>query len=113
MANDFDLSCACQRLVKLDHLGHEEIIRALQDNPDPGSIVFLQRAIAQKPQLAYLEYDDYGAYYKKCLWALQAIGTREAIAVIESCARSEIPELRAQALHRLARIGSGLPSQKD
>ncbi len=57
-----------------------------------------------KPALAYLDYDDYGSYYKKCLWALQAIGTPDAIAVIAECARADDPALRRQAEYRLARI---------
>ena len=85
-----DFAAERQRLLDPDHDEHEDIIGYLQDYPDPASVPYLKRAIALKPALAYLDYDDYGAYYKKCLWALQAIGTDEA--------------LRTQALHRLDRI---------
>lgn len=93
-----------ERLIDPSHVEHEDIIRYLQDNPDRRSIPYLKEAIALKPSLDYLEYDDYGAYYKKCLWELQSIGTPESIALIEECSRSEIPELKEQALYRLKRI---------
>jgi hypothetical protein len=65
----------CERLVRQDHFDHEQIIRALQDAADPYSIPFLREAVRLKPRLSYLDYDDYGSYYKKCFWALRAIGT--------------------------------------
>jgi HEAT repeat protein len=84
---------------------HEEIIRYLQLHPTPDAIPFLEKAIALKHNLQYLAYDDYGSYYKKCLWALVSIGTPEAIAVIERCARSAEKPLREQAIYRLGKIG--------
>lgn len=99
-----DFAAERERLLDPDHDEHEDIIGYLQDYPDPASVPYLKRAIALKPALAYLDYDDYGAYYKKCLWALQAIGTDEALAVIRACALSDDEALRTQALHRLDRI---------
>jgi hypothetical protein len=95
-----------QRLRLLDeqHEEHEDIIRFLQDHPDPQNVPFLRQAIALKPRLAYLEYDDYGSYYKKCLWALKAIGTPEAIAVIQECTASDNAALKEQALYRLSKM---------
>lgn len=99
-----DIAAERERLLDPTHEEHEEIIRYLQDHPDPASAPCLKNAIALKPALAYLDYDDYGAYYKKCLWALQAIGTAEAIAVIRECASADDEALRMQALYRLERI---------
>ncbi|HEX7680877.1 MAG TPA: hypothetical protein VF713_22265 [Thermoanaerobaculia bacterium] len=99
-----DLMERCAMLVRADHCEHEEILRELQHSPDPRFIPFVCEAIRLKPNLAYLEYDDYGAFYKKCLWVLQAIGTPAAVAAIDQCSRSDIPELKEQALHRLSRI---------
>ena len=93
-----------KRLLKVSHQEHESIVRYLQDHPDPLSVPFLEKAIIRKPRLKYLDYDDYGAFYKKCLWALQAIGTPAAIAVIRKCAVSQKPALRSQALYRLSKI---------
>jgi hypothetical protein len=92
------------RLLNPSHEEHEEIIRMLQDYPDDASVEYLRLAIELKPKLAYLSYDDYGAYYKKCLWALQEIDTEAARALIQACAESDIPALKQQALYRLKRI---------
>jgi len=100
-----DLMQECQRLLRADHIEHEDILRDLQGHPDPRFIPYVEGAIRLKPSLSYLEYDDYGAFYKRCLWVLQAIGTPDAIAVIRACSVSEVPELAKQAQHRLSRIG--------
>lgn len=92
------------RLIDPSHQDHETIIADLQAQPDSQSVPYIKQAIALKPQLEYLEYDDYGAYYKKCLWALQAIGTPEALQLIRDCTASPIPELRTRATYRLKRI---------
>lgn len=54
------------------------------------------------------EHEDiirYGSRYKKCLWALQAIGTPEAMDAIRECTQSSDPMLREEAAPRLARVG--------
>jgi hypothetical protein len=94
----------CAMLVRSDHREHEQILRELQHEPDPRFIPFVCDAVQLKPRLAYLDYDDYGAFYKKCLWVLQAIGTPEAIRAIANYAESSIPELKEQAIYRLSRI---------
>jgi Domain of unknown function (DUF4291) len=96
-----------ERLLATDHEEHEEIVRLLQNNPDNASVSYLRQAIALKPQLQYLDYDDYGAFYKKCLWALQDIGTDDARALITECSRANDVALRDQALYRLKRIAEG------
>lgn len=89
------------------HHSHEEIVRELQDQPENESVPYLKNAIALKPNLHHLDYDDYGAFYKKCLWALRAIGTPEAIAAIEECAKSDNKILQKEARYRLKRIAEG------
>lgn len=93
-----------EQLLLTTHCDHEAIVRLLQDNPDDASVPYLRQAIALKPSLTYLDYDDYGAFYKRCLWALQEIATPEALAAIEECASSEIEQLRDEARYRLQRI---------
>ncbi|UMZ09511.1 hypothetical protein I9018_18420 [Pseudomonas sp. MPFS] len=95
----------CERLLETDHMDHEEIIWSLQQAANPESIPFLRQAILLKPDLEYLDYDDYGSFYKKCLWALQAIGTPGAFAVIEECTHSVEDDLFEQAMYRMSRIG--------
>lgn len=97
----------CAKLVLEDHLDHEHIIGWLQDMADPYSIPFLRQAVLLKPRLEYLAYDDYGSYYKKCFWALRAIHTPEAIAVIREFTTSEDSVAREEALYRLSRIEEG------
>jgi HEAT repeat protein len=94
----------CELLVDDFHSRHEDIIGALQDAADTYSIPFLRQAILLKPQLAYLSYDNYGSYYKKCFWALKAIGSPEAIAVIREFTNSEDSVAREQAIYRLSKI---------
>ena len=98
----------CEKLLELNHVEHEGIIRILQDRADPFAIPYLKNAIELKPQLEYLAYDDYGGYYKKCLWALQAIGTSEAIQLIQELTLSECRELSEQAKYRIYRINGGI-----
>lgn len=98
----------CNRLLQEDHIDHEEIIRALQKAADPYSIPFLRKAVFLKPSLKYLDYDDYGSYYKKCFWALRTINTPEAIAVIREFTTSEDAVAKEQALYRLSKIETPL-----
>ena len=109
-ANEKEMQEKWALLKDAKHTEHEDIILFLEFNPDPRSVPHLRDAIDLKPKLQYLDYDDYGAYYKKCLWALQKIGTPEALRIIKDCATSDVPELRAQALYRLAKI-SGSPER--
>ena len=94
----------CEMLLRTDHYDHEDIIRFLQDAADPYAIPFLKQAVFLKPQLTYLEYDDYGAYYKKIFWALQSIGTMEAIETIREYTFSKDSVIEEQATYRLAKI---------
>ena len=71
--------------------------------------LFSGKAIFLKPRLKYLDYDDYGSYYKKCFWALWAIGTPEAIAVIREFMTSEDAAAKEQALYRLSKIATEGP----
>ncbi len=92
------------RLLDTNHDEHEEIVQRLQHYAQPESVEYLRRAIELKPSLSHLDWDDYGSFYKKVLWALQDIGTRESPTVIEQCAASEDEALREQAAYRLKRI---------
>ncbi|MAS96489.1 MAG: hypothetical protein CMO55_25150 [Verrucomicrobiales bacterium] len=94
-----------EELVTEDfHRQHEDMISLLQGWRSTSSIPALVAAIELKPELEYLAYDDYGAYYKKCLWALVAIGTPEAKALVEGYTRSPIPELQEEAVYRFGKF---------
>lgn len=94
----------CELLLLDFHTRHEDIIGLLQKAADARSIPAVRQAVLLKPRLEYLNHDDYGSYYKKCFWALKAIGTPEAVAVIREFAKSEVPAAREQAIYRLSKI---------
>ena len=96
----------CELLLKIDHHDHEDLIRSIQLSEDAYAVPYLEKAVLLKPSLTYLDYDDYGAYYKKCFWALKAIGTTEAIKVIEAFSKSTDSVINEQALYRLNKIRS-------
>ncbi len=83
------------------------MIRYLQDYLSPTSVEPPRFAIELKRQLEYLEYDDYGAYYKKCFWALAVNPDPRAVDVIREYADSDDEILREQAQYRLNRIQPG------
>lgn len=103
----------CERLVEVGHPHHEDIIGLLQQHKDPYAIAYLRQAVLLKPRLSYLAYDDYGSYYRKCFWALRAIGTPDAMAVIEEFADCPDPVVRAQAAYRLSRIRGDAPDDSS
>ena len=86
------------------HCFHEHMVRYLQDHRSPTSVEPLRRAVELKPQLEYLEYDDYGAYYKKCFWALAVNPDPRAVEVIREFVNSDDEILREQARYRLDKI---------
>src|SRR5262249_34570640 len=96
-----------ERLLDTSHEEHEDILGLLQAYPDNESVRYVRQAILLKPTLAYLRYDDYGAFYKKCLWVLQDIGTADALMLIRECAAHGDAVLRTQAEYRLQRIAEG------
>ncbi|MCP5542212.1 MAG: hypothetical protein H7A52_18875 [Akkermansiaceae bacterium] len=102
------------RLIPLRwHQRHEDLVGLLQEWRNPRSIPILATAIEQKPALKYLDYDDYGAYYKKCLWALVAIGTDEARDLVGKYTDSKIPELRDEAIYRLSKFDDDAKWSKE
>lgn len=102
-----DISAERERLLDASHEDHESIVRYLQQHSENESVPYLRKAIQLKPALKYMDYDDYGSFYKKCLWALQDIATPDALAVIAECAKSDDPALREQAQYRLQKIADG------
>jgi hypothetical protein len=112
MANIFAFESHAKALVTVFHellpqywhQKHEDMIQFLQLQRMTESVAALRAAIALKPKLEYLEYDDYGSYYKKCLCALAAIGTGDAVEIIRECTKSEDLALREQALYRLSKV---------
>ncbi|XDD49392.1 hypothetical protein AB3N59_13400 [Leptospira sp. WS92.C1] len=92
-------------LVILDwHTTHDQIVHLLKDFSDESSIPYLKETIKLKPNLSYLDYDDYGSYYKVCLWALADIGTKESFEAIKAYRNSNDEALRKEAIYRYEKI---------
>ncbi|WP_111858086.1 hypothetical protein [Acinetobacter sp. CFCC 10889] len=63
----------CEKLLELDHYDHAEIIQNLQFRKNPYAIPYLKKVVALKPQLSYLDYDYYGAFYKNVFGRLKVL----------------------------------------
>jgi hypothetical protein len=90
------------------HHSHEDIVVSLMEFKSPETVEVLYRtALARFP---YLEYDDAYALGVKCIHALAAIGTCDAISCLGELARSGNPVLEAKATKQLARLATSAPT---
>ncbi|SNT51354.1 hypothetical protein SAMN05421812_1088 [Asanoa hainanensis] len=97
----------CELLVAEWHHRHEDVARLLQQLADPAAVPALHRAA--ELDLPYLAYDGNRALSRKCMWALSDIRTGDAIAALESLARSPDLVVRDLAAYHLAKIRNGEP----
>lgn len=86
----------CQ-LLKVDwYQSGEDIVSLLEEIKDPKSIDTLYETALNFP-----DYDDARALTKKCIWALDAINTKEAKEKLSLLAHSDDPIIKEFALMRL------------
>jgi hypothetical protein len=82
-----------------DDMDSEGIVDALDGCPDPAAVPSLRRAVTWVP-----DWDEFGQLARKAVWALDGIGTPEAIAAIREEATDDLPlkvvEAAADALNR-------------
>lgn len=83
------------------HTRHEDVVNALQELRDPGTVDALFRAATIRHE--YLEFDDGRALARKCTWALADIGTAEARSKLTELADGPDEIVAAYAQERLAR----------
>lgn len=83
-----------------DDVNSEDIVDALAEIRDPAAVTCLREALFWEP-----DWDEFRNLAVKCIWALAAIGTPDAIAAIREVADSETIEVRRAAEHELARLG--------
>jgi hypothetical protein len=86
-----------------NHHKHEDIVRSLQKAHDPSSISALVGAI--QADFDYLSWDEDKALARKCMWALAAIGTKEAWSEIGRFSQLGDPVVAAWAKEQLDRRG--------
>jgi hypothetical protein len=82
-----------------NHHSHEDIARSLQKAHDPSSIPALVGAV--QADLDYLSWDKDKALARKCIWALAAIGTKEAWFEIERFSQLGEPVIASWAKEQL------------
>lgn len=84
-----------------NHRMHEDIARSLQKAHDPCSIPALVGAV--QADFDYLSWDGDKALARKCMWALAAIGTKEAWAEIGRFSQLDDPVVASWAKEQLDR----------
>ncbi|MEA2274341.1 MAG: hypothetical protein QOI98_3049 [Solirubrobacteraceae bacterium] len=69
-----------------DDMNGEAIVDALDSIADPAAVECLRRAVTWVP-----DWDEYGQLARKAVWALDRIGTPEAIAAIRETVTDHLP----------------------
>ena len=85
---------------RVEGVNHENGLDLLADLRDPSAVPYLEEALEWRPP-----WDDYRHLAVKCVWALAAIGTEEALAVLRRAAHSDSERVREASVHELERTG--------
>jgi hypothetical protein len=97
---DHDYTSVLLSLLDEDwHTSEEDIIGILELIKDPKSINKLYDVAVNVP-----DYDDMRAVAKKCMWALSAINTPEAIEKLKLLQKSDDPIIKENATFQLAQL---------
>jgi HEAT repeat protein len=83
-----------------DDVNNEDLVDALAEIADPASVACLRDALHWDPP-----WDEFGQLARKAVWALAAIGTPEAMAVVREAAHDERTKPREAAIHELRHAG--------
>jgi hypothetical protein len=82
-------------------VNNEDIVDVLAEIRDPSAIGCLERALWWEPP-----WDEFRQLAVKVVWALAAIGTPDALAVLRDAVNCEAPQVRAAAAHKLGLAGA-------
>jgi PBS lyase HEAT-like repeat len=94
-------SALCEVLSRRnDDVNNEDLVDALAEIADPSSVDCLRDAFRWRPP-----WDEFGQLARKAVWALRAIDTPEALAVIREAADDEREKPREAAVRELRRRG--------
>lgn len=92
----------CEVLERRDlDVNYEDIVDVLAEIRDSASIACLKEALSWEP-----DWDEYRNLAVKCIWALAAIGTPDAVAAIRDAATCDALEVREAAAYELKRLGA-------
>jgi len=91
----------CKLLVEDWHFSHEDIASLLTDIQNPVSVECLFKAATSS--FDYLDYDETYQFARKCIKALSAVGTRDAIERIRQLSNSDNEIIKGYANKELAR----------
>jgi hypothetical protein len=78
-----------------EDINNEDIVDALNEGQDPAAVPCLRRAVRWVP-----ESDEFGQQPRKVVWALQRIGTPEALDAIREEVTPDLPENVVDAAQR-------------
>ena len=84
----------------VDDLNYENIVDVLAEVRDPASVDCLKEALWWEP-----DWDEYRNLAVKCVWALAAIRTPEAVVAIREAAMCDAFKVREAAAHELKQLG--------
>jgi HEAT repeat protein len=89
----------CQVLARHnDDVNNEDLVDTLAEIADPTAVDCLRDAFHWEPP-----WDEFGQLARKAVWALAAIGTPEAMAVVREAADDAREKPREAAIHELQR----------
>jgi hypothetical protein len=90
----------CEVLALREDLNNDDLVDTLAEIADPRSVDCLREALRWHPP-----WDEFGQLARKAVWALGAIGTPEARAVLREAAEDERDNPREAAARELRRSG--------
>lgn len=81
------------------HMEYEGIVEVLEIIKDPNSVDQLYDTAVNVP-----DYDEMCALAKKCMWALSAINTPEAVEKLRLLAKADDPIIKENAIFQLEKV---------
>lgn len=81
---------------RIEEVNNEDIVDVLAEVRDPTAVDCLEGTLRWQPP-----WDEFRQLAVKCVWALAATGTPEALAVLRDAAQCDAGEIREAARHQL------------
>jgi hypothetical protein len=100
-SRDFTPELCAVLARQMDDVNNEDIVDVLAEVADPAAVECLEEALWWQPPS-----DEYRQLAIKCVWALAAIGTSDALRVLRDAASSEAAPVREAAERVLRPTGA-------